>query len=458
MSSNGYTDFLIDVKKELDTVSPSFCIAKWLHATIYLQRGAGHSCHHPTPHKIPLVGLAAEPAKLHNTPVKLQERQSMLAGNQPPQCNYCWVVENANAPQVFSDRVTKSSNTWALPYLNEVRAAGTGESIVPRYLEVSFSKACQMQCVYCNPLYSSRWETDINQGGDYPGTTYTGLLKDFETQEASSSVYLKAFWDWWPTLSKNLKVFRITGGEPLLSKDVWHFLDTINATDMSDVDLIVNTNLSLAEGHIERLCTAIDRLLSQNLVKSFTVVTSLEAIEKKAEFIRYGLDFELFMKNLLRLCRCHPKVKVSITSTLQILSIESFAEYLDYICDFRSLHKLENLQIDPSFLRNPTHFSLLGAPAPWVERFNSSLLSFLSRRSDLLSDFEKARLKTMMVAVSGENTEATVTKNKMVFYQFIADFEKRKNMSFVLTFPDLGEYWFECEKARNTFLRTQKKY
>ena len=64
----------------------------------------------------------------------------------------------------------------------------------------------------------------------------------------------------------------------------------------------------------------------------------------------------------------------------------------------------------------------------------------------------------MMVAVSGENTEATVTKNKMVFYQFIADFEKRKNMSFVLTFPDLEEYWFECEKARNTFLRTQKKY
>jgi organic radical activating enzyme len=457
MSSNSYINFLSDSRKRLNKVSPSFCIAKWLHATIYLHRGATHSCHHPTPHGIPQEGLAVNPARLHNTVVKLQERQEMLLGNQPQQCNYCWVVENAKAENVFSDRITKSSNDWALPFLDEVRASGLGDSIVPRYLEVSFSKVCQMQCLYCNPLYSSKWEADVQQNGDYPSTIYASLLKEFQEAEVSSSVYINAFWDWWPILSKNLKVFRITGGEPLLSKETWGFLDKISLMGLPDMDIILNSNLSLSESTIDRLSLRIQSLLEQNLVKSFTVVTSLEAVGKKAEFIRYGLDFDLFMKNLLKLCNCHPKVKLSITSTLQVFSVHSFSEYLEYICNFRTMNKLENLQIDPSFLRNPKHFSLLGATAELADRFSKTVLSFLNQKSNLLSDFEKSRLETMLVAFSSRSSEEVIFKNKVNFYRFVSQIEERKKISFVSTFPELEEYWYDCEKSSNTLFRLKKK-
>ena len=39
-------------KKTLDSVSPSFCAAKWLNATIHLGHGLTHSCHLPLPHAI----------------------------------------------------------------------------------------------------------------------------------------------------------------------------------------------------------------------------------------------------------------------------------------------------------------------------------------------------------------------------------------------------------------------
>ncbi len=66
----------IEVLKEkrikINDISPSFCSAKWLQTTLMLQNGYNHSCHHPSPHKIPIEEVEANPAALHNS--KIQER------------------------------------------------------------------------------------------------------------------------------------------------------------------------------------------------------------------------------------------------------------------------------------------------------------------------------------------------------------------------------------------------
>jgi glycosyltransferase involved in cell wall biosynthesis len=46
--------------------------------------------------------------------------------------------------------------------------------------------------------------------------------------------YVDAFWKWWPELYQKLETLRLTGGEPLLSKDVWRMLDAIEANPKSD--------------------------------------------------------------------------------------------------------------------------------------------------------------------------------------------------------------------------------
>jgi len=50
--------------------TPTFCLAKWHHVTMYLQSGETHSCYHPRPHKIPLEELVDNPSALHNTKEK----------------------------------------------------------------------------------------------------------------------------------------------------------------------------------------------------------------------------------------------------------------------------------------------------------------------------------------------------------------------------------------------------
>ena len=54
----------------MNEVSPTFCMAKWHHTTIYLQSGETHSCYHPRPHKIPLEEIQIDPSALHNTEQK----------------------------------------------------------------------------------------------------------------------------------------------------------------------------------------------------------------------------------------------------------------------------------------------------------------------------------------------------------------------------------------------------
>ena len=54
----------------LKKTSPTFCLAKWHHVTMYLHLGETHSCYHPPPHEIPLDELKDNPSALHNTKQK----------------------------------------------------------------------------------------------------------------------------------------------------------------------------------------------------------------------------------------------------------------------------------------------------------------------------------------------------------------------------------------------------
>ena len=45
---------LEEVRSNLNKKGCGFCLAKWTQVTIHLQTGMTHSCHHPSPHKIPL--------------------------------------------------------------------------------------------------------------------------------------------------------------------------------------------------------------------------------------------------------------------------------------------------------------------------------------------------------------------------------------------------------------------
>jgi len=267
------------IREKLNEISPSFCIAKWAQLTLYLHTGYNHSCHHPTPHKIPLKEVLANPKALHNTKHKKSQMRKMLRGERPSECEYCWKIEDLGKDYI-SDRVYKSAHEMSTVKLEEIVERKSAD-IEPSYLEISFSSACQLKCAYCSPDISTSWMQEIEQFGGYPTSTNFNNLDWFKSQDkmpykySEDNPYVEAFWKWWPELAPNLHTLRLTGGEPLLSKDVWKVIDKVIENPNPKLVFCVNTNLLVPDALIDKLIYKLKEL--EGKVKEIQVFSSGEA-------------------------------------------------------------------------------------------------------------------------------------------------------------------------------------
>ena len=111
MKSSDYKSDAEHAKAMLGTVSKTMCLAKWNQVSLHLPTGMTNSCYHPPLHKINPVAVKRNPAALHNTAEKLDQRFKMLQGERPDGCSYCWNIEDTGE---MSDRHYRSGEPWAM--------------------------------------------------------------------------------------------------------------------------------------------------------------------------------------------------------------------------------------------------------------------------------------------------------------------------------------------------------
>ena len=335
--------------RNLDAVSPTFCAAKWLDATIWLSEGFSTSCHHNPLHRINLDDLATNPSALHNTEQKRLERQAMLRGEQPSGCQYCWKIENETSS--FSDRVYKSYGIGQDNIIKLKLAGLEDQNPQLRTLEISFDNVCNMACLYCNQSFSNKWDNDLKKFGPYininseTSNNYKNPKDQLPPEEIKK--YVDAFWQWWPDLKKNLKWFRITGGEPLLNENTWKIIEDLTS-DKSSLHLMINTNLNHKPAIIEKL------IEHKNMYPNMSLFTSLESMGPHAEYVRDGLDLELWKSNLLKLL--DNGIKIHIMTTVNILSLDSITDFYEFCINLQAQGK--SLSYDCNLLRYPRFLAI----------------------------------------------------------------------------------------------------
>lgn len=235
-------------KDVLDSISPTFCAAKWLQVSLHLTNGHTHSCYHPPVHKINPDELEDNPSALHNTKQKFQERKMMLSGERPEGCQYCWKIEDSGH---ISDRYYRSSEHWAVNQLEVLSSQAFDFNVIPTYVEVNFNQTCNFKCSYCSPHLSSEWEKEIKEFGPYEIGDYKHNdiknLKNLGLMPIEGStrdnVYIQAFWKWWPEIYSSLQMFRMTGGEPLMDSNTFRVLDYILENPNKNLELSITSNL-----------------------------------------------------------------------------------------------------------------------------------------------------------------------------------------------------------------------
>ena len=364
MSNEQRITILKDKRELINSVSPCFCTAKWLQTTLYLQNGYNHSCHHPAPHKIPVEEVIADPSALHNSKFKKEQRVKMIAGERPSECDYCWNIEDLNK-DYFSDRHYKTSDSWAWDRFDEVAKANPIDNIFPSYLEVSFSNACNLKCTYCSPEISSKWLEEIQQYGPYPTShsthdlTWLKQVGRFPYRNNEDNPYVDAFWKWFPEAITHLKVFRITGGEPLMNKNLWKVFEYLKKNPQPALELAINTNLTVAPQLIDQLVYHINEV--KNCVKKVDVYTSLESTGIQAEYARYGLDYKSWCKNI-RDVLDRTDSAVAIMTTINVLSLPTFTDFIDQVMELRAEYNTDfsynRIPLSINYLRWPPHLQV----------------------------------------------------------------------------------------------------
>ena len=449
-----------EVKKSLDDTGCGFCLAKWTQVTMHLGIGLTHSCHHPVQHKIPLSELQRNPTALHNTKYKKEQRKKMLDGERPSECNYCWNIEDSS--NSYSDRVFKSAESWSFDQMDIIKKLDWRDDYNPRYVEVSFSNTCNFKCSYCGPQYSSKWVEEIEKYGPYDTSTQYNNLEHLKERDelpykhSEDNPYVEAFWKWWPDLYKDLHTFRITGGEPLLSKDTFKVLEYIQEhwEDNPNLSLAINTNLGVPNNLIKKLVEIAKDLIHNNKIREFIIFTSVEATGEQAEYSRYGLNYKEFMDNIDYICTELPKVTVNVMAAFNVFSVFSYDKLVDDIYKLKKKHHNEDrywktaVQLDTSYIRWPMHLSvkilepehkeLIKQAARKAFNYGTSINSYVRYGYSMV---EIQKLKRTYDYAINDNVEFDVEKNRKDFADFITEYDKRRDVDFVKTFPELKKLY-----------------
>jgi pyruvate-formate lyase-activating enzyme len=432
--------------------SKTVCTAKWLQSTIYLMNGFTHSCHHPSTHKIPISEIKRSPSALHNTEYKKQVRGKMLNGEQPDECRYCWNIENLGTGNI-SDRTYKSANVeWSYSFLDRVIDTQDTGDVDPTYLEVAFDNTCNFKCMYCTPDISSKWMEEIEQHGPYSvgvgNIEWLQLSGKMPIPQREYNPYVDAFHEWFPKVKENLTNFRITGGEPLLSKNMWRTLDELLKEPNPNLTLGINSNMDVPDNLIDKLIQYIHELKKN--VKQVEIYTSCEAHGEQAEYIRYGMKYERFMENVNKILT-QTDTRVNFMVTFNALSITSFTKFLSDMYDLRVKYNendsINRIPLMISYLRWPQFQDVRVLPNEIKQRYIDEIITFMKQRDRnnssnragrfYLEEIDQAeRLKNFMYT-DPDNIDTL----REQFRSFYKEYDSRKNTNFIKTFPELKDFY-----------------
>lgn len=439
-----YIIYLKEVKDKLDSISPTLCLAKWLQVSMHLQNGNNHSCHHVQTHKIDLNELKQDPSALHNTNYKKLQRKSMLEGQRPAECDYCWKIEDTT--QNYSDRILKSAMEWAYPRLNEITNSSWVDNINPSYVEVSFSNVCNFKCSYCNPINSSQWLDEIETMGQYPVPKHKYIYDIIPNKD--NNPYIEAFWKWLPNVYYNLNTLRITGGEPLLSKDTYKLLDFINDNPNPNLSFAINTNLNPPKNLFDKFIDKITILIGEKKIKNFKIFTSAEGKGAALEYSRFGMNYDTWINNLHKCYQSIPNFSASIMSTYNIFSITTYNEFLLDVLEINKLYRKENqskpLLLDIPYLRHPDFLSVLILDSEDVN-FVENNYQFMKKYTSVnginsFNNYELEKLERILIMLKNRNNLNFQDQQKN-FVKFVDEYDKRRNTNFLKTFPELTKMY-----------------
>ena len=228
-----------------------------------------------------------------------------------------------------------------------------------------------------------------------------------------------------------------------MSGETWKLLDWFkNNKGKSQTRLAINSNLGL-EVDLDRLLSSIDGL-------TVDIYTSQEATGEAAEYIRDGLGFQPWIKNVEKLLNSTSIRAVHCMATINALCLETLPDLLDLLLQLKDRYGRERVSFTLNILRFPSFQSPLVLPDDirlYYAYGPFGLDAWLKENcaNPLLHEHEINHLQRLidyLDVVKTPHSEAfDLPKLRNDFKQFYTQYDQRRNKSFIPNFPALTEWY-----------------
>jgi len=324
-------------------------------------------------------------------------------------------------------------------------------------VEVNFNHACNFKCSYCSPQFSTTWGQETERYGEFPTTPphnapehFMGKQRPIPNRE--DNPYVTAFWKWWPTLYKNLKHFRMTGGEPMMDNNTYKVFQYIIDHPKDDLHLNITSNMCPPNNKLKtKYFNMLQTICMQEKVEHVMQFVSVDAWAKQAEYIRFGLEFNRMWDNVDEfLERIPQRNSVTFIITYNNLSVVSMRKLLEGILELRKRHSktYQRVWFDIPLLRQPEWQQITMLPEAYQE-IHKDNIAYMQQNSGedkglhIFKDFEIQKMLRNL-AYWKKNADAS-TKLKKNFYAFFNEHDRRRGTNFLNVFPEMEEFWMECK-------------
>lgn len=302
------------------------CQLKWNWSTLYLNSGITRSCHRTSESILSPDNFD----NFHNTKIKIEDRSAMLDGKWPEaSCQYCKNIEYNGG---VSDRMRHLTLPHSLP--KELATDITATHVTPTILEVFFNNTCNLSCIYCNSTLSSSIQAENKKFGAFE----SGKVKIVNLDVHYKNL-IDPFWNWFATGFKDIKEFKLLGGETFYQKELNQFLEYVDKYPNSDCVVSIVTNLMVDNSKLRDYIQKFKQLIIDKKLKRFDLTVSIDCWGPEAEYVRYGLDLEKWEKNFNLLLE-NKWLYVNINQTISSLTIKSMPELLRKLNEWRKIRNI----------------------------------------------------------------------------------------------------------------------
>lgn len=265
-------------------------------------------------------------------------RNLILVGENHKRCNHCIQEESI----VFNGQRLRNNlkagifpgNDFTQSYCesNLIKEINSGSGSKPKFYHVSFSNACNMACVMCKPVHSTKVAKDWKSAGLIASSRGLAQWAVGETWNKFLDHLLS---------NDQIHCLHIMGGEPLYHPQFKKLLQFLVDNDHTNFNFTFVTNASIYD---------VDLV---NLLKKFNSVqieVSVETFAKSNDYIRWLSNTPKIKQNIISwLSHRAENFDVILRTVPQLFSVFDYYTILDFALEY-SVTIDSNLIKDPGFL------------------------------------------------------------------------------------------------------------